>query len=108
MAVETPKEAWTGTVREVTLGATADQGGTRSRTLTVGAECTLPFLHFEASIPNPLTQKVFFASCCNMVMTFVTGMATMSIPMTLPSVRLKLAVDPYLFSKAAGASLGSP
>ena len=53
MTVETPKEAWTGTVREVTLGATADQGGTRSRTLTVGAESTLPFLHFEASIPNP-------------------------------------------------------
>jgi len=53
MAVEIPKEAWTGTVREVTLGATADQGGTRSRTLTVGAETTLPFLHFEGSIPNP-------------------------------------------------------
>ena len=53
MALEIPKEAWAGTVREVTLGATADQGGTRSRTLKVGAENTLPFLHFEGNIPNP-------------------------------------------------------
>jgi acetyl-CoA decarbonylase/synthase complex subunit delta len=37
----------------VTLGATADQGGTRSHTVTVGGETTLPFLHFEGVIPNP-------------------------------------------------------
>jgi acetyl-CoA decarbonylase/synthase complex subunit delta len=53
MAVDIPKEKWTGTVREVSIGATADQGGTRTRTLTVGAESTLPFLHFEGSIPHP-------------------------------------------------------
>lgn len=53
MAVEIPKEKWTGKVREVVLGATSDQGGTRSRTLRIGAESTLPFLHFEASVPNP-------------------------------------------------------
>ena len=50
--VETPKERWTGTIREVTLGATSAQGGTRSRTVTVGGETTLPFLHFEGSIPH--------------------------------------------------------
>ncbi len=53
VTVEIPKEKWTGSVREVTLGATAEEGGTRSKTVTVGGETTLPFLHFEGEIPNP-------------------------------------------------------
>ena len=53
MPVEIPVEKWSGTVLEVTLGATADDGGTRSQTVTVGGETTLPFLHFEGDIPNP-------------------------------------------------------
>ena len=53
VTVEIPKEKWTGTVREVTLGATAAEGGTRTKTVTVGGETTLPFLHFEGEIPNP-------------------------------------------------------
>jgi len=52
MPVEIPKEKWTGKVREVTLGATAADGGTRSRTVTVGGETTLPFLYFEGEIPH--------------------------------------------------------
>jgi acetyl-CoA decarbonylase/synthase complex subunit delta len=51
--VEIPKERWTGSIREVTLGATADQGGTRTKTVTVGGESTLPFLHFEGEVPHP-------------------------------------------------------
>jgi len=53
MAVEIPVEKWSGKVLEVTLGATPDEGGTRSRTVVVGGETTLPFLHFEGEIPNP-------------------------------------------------------
>lgn len=53
MTVEIPIEKWTGKVREVTLGATAAEGGTRKATVTVGGETTLPFLHFEGAIPNP-------------------------------------------------------
>jgi acetyl-CoA decarbonylase/synthase complex subunit delta len=34
------------------LGATAAEGGTRAKTVTVGGETTLPFLHFEGVIPN--------------------------------------------------------
>ncbi len=49
--VETPVEKWAGSVRAVTLGAT-DGGGTRTSTVTVGGETTLPFLHFEGEIPN--------------------------------------------------------
>lgn len=52
MPVQIPIEKWTGAVREVTLGATAAQGGTRTRTVTVGGETTLPFLHFEGRIPH--------------------------------------------------------
>ena len=52
VTVEIPKERWTGTIREVTIGATSDEGGTRVKTVTVGGETTLPFLHFEGEIPN--------------------------------------------------------
>jgi len=51
--IEIPKEKWGGKVREVTLGATAANGGTRAKTVTVGGETTLPFLHFEGEIPHP-------------------------------------------------------
>jgi len=51
--VEIPKERWTGSIREVTLGATAADGGTRAKTVTVGGQTTLPFLHFEGDTPNP-------------------------------------------------------
>jgi len=53
MTIEIPKEKWSGRVREVTLGATTEEGGTRARTLTVGGESTLPYLYFEGEIPHP-------------------------------------------------------
>lgn len=46
------KEAWTGRVLEVTLGAGPDEGGTRGSTVTIGGETTLPFLHFEGRMPH--------------------------------------------------------
>ncbi len=45
--VEVPVEKWLGTVRPITLGATEAEGGSRSRTVTVGGASTLPFLGFE-------------------------------------------------------------
>src|SRR4030042_2338091 len=44
--VQVPIEKWTGKIREVTLGG----GGRKS--VVVGGETTLPFLHFEGSIPH--------------------------------------------------------
>lgn len=41
------KEKWTGKINTLTLGATADQGGTRTSTVTVGGAAGLPFLDFE-------------------------------------------------------------
>jgi acetyl-CoA decarbonylase/synthase complex subunit delta len=51
--IEIPKEKWNGKVREITLGATAADGGSRTKTVTVGGETTLPFLHFEGETPHP-------------------------------------------------------
>ncbi|MEE9599500.1 MAG: CO dehydrogenase/CO-methylating acetyl-CoA synthase complex subunit beta, partial [Anaerolineales bacterium] len=50
---ETPlvKESWDGVVREITLGATAADGGTRSHTVTVGGSTAMPFMHFEGKTP---------------------------------------------------------
>ena len=52
MTIEIPSVKWTGQVREVTIGATAEDGGTRTKTLTIGGETTLPFLQFEGDIPH--------------------------------------------------------
>jgi acetyl-CoA decarbonylase/synthase, CODH/ACS complex subunit delta len=52
MPVEIPKDKWPGAVRVVTLGATAQEGGTRSSTVTVGGQTSLPFMHFEAVTPH--------------------------------------------------------
>lgn len=53
VTVEIPKEKYSGAVREITIGATREQGGTRAKTITVGGEKTLPFLHFEGAVPHP-------------------------------------------------------
>ncbi len=47
MPVEILVDKWPGKVREITIGATSADGGTRSKTVTVGGAKTLPFLHFE-------------------------------------------------------------
>jgi acetyl-CoA decarbonylase/synthase complex subunit delta len=52
MTLDIPKEKWTGSVRQVTIGATAANGGSRASTLTVGGETTLPYLYFEGEIKN--------------------------------------------------------
>jgi len=52
MPLEIPKDKWPGSVRRVTIGATVADGGTRTRTVTVGGETALPFMHFESEMPN--------------------------------------------------------
>jgi len=53
MPIEIPLDKWPGAVRTVTLGATAAEGGTRTKTVTVGGEKAMPFLHFESEMPYP-------------------------------------------------------
>lgn len=46
------KESWDGRVKEIVLGATEAEGGTRSTTVTVGGETAMPFMHFEGAFPH--------------------------------------------------------
>jgi acetyl-CoA decarbonylase/synthase complex subunit delta len=52
MPVEIPKDTWPGSVLTVSLGATADDGGTRGATVTIGGETSLPFMHFEGPVAH--------------------------------------------------------
>lgn len=52
MTVEIPLEKYSGAVREISIGATREQGGTRAKTISIGGEKTLPFLHFEGAAPH--------------------------------------------------------
>ncbi len=52
MPIEIPKDKWSGNIKTVTIGATADEGGTRAKSVTVGGQTTLPYLQFEAPTPN--------------------------------------------------------
>jgi acetyl-CoA decarbonylase/synthase complex subunit delta len=53
MPIEIPKDKWPGSVRQVVIGATASEGGTRTSKVMVGGANTMPFMHFEGSTPNP-------------------------------------------------------
>jgi acetyl-CoA decarbonylase/synthase complex subunit delta len=52
MDFEIPKETSAGSIVEVTLGATSEQGGTRSNTITLGGSTALPFHFFEGEHPH--------------------------------------------------------
>jgi acetyl-CoA synthase len=45
------KEKWAGKVREITIGGTKADGGTRTKTVTIGGETAMPFMEFEGEIP---------------------------------------------------------
>ncbi len=61
MTFEILKETNTGRVVEVTLGATSEQGGTRSHTISIGGSNTLPFHFFEGKHPShPLVAMEVF------------------------------------------------
>lgn len=61
MNFEIPKESNPGYVCEVTLGATGDQGGTRTHTVKIGGSSSLPFHFFEGRHPHPprIAMEVF-------------------------------------------------
>ncbi len=61
MNFEIPKETNAGRIVEVTIGATTEQGGTRSRTITIGGSTALPFHFFEGEHPHQpvIAMEVF-------------------------------------------------
>jgi acetyl-CoA decarbonylase/synthase complex subunit delta len=52
MPVQVLKDRNSSKVAVVTLGATKEEGGTRTHTIKIGGEASLPFLHFEGENPN--------------------------------------------------------
>jgi len=44
------KEQWSAGVSELTLGATAEEGGTRTSTVTIGGERTVPFMAMDGEV----------------------------------------------------------
>jgi acetyl-CoA decarbonylase/synthase complex subunit delta len=52
MPIDIPKDKWPGSIKPVTIGATASEGGTRKKSIAVGGQATLPFMQFEAPTPN--------------------------------------------------------
>lgn len=52
MPIELVKDSWPGSVRVITIGALAADGGTRESVVTVGGEKALPFMHFEHPMPH--------------------------------------------------------
>lgn len=54
MSVAIVKERFSGKIGEVILGATSEQGGTRTSTVTIGGDAALPFLHFEGKVNRPV------------------------------------------------------
>ncbi len=50
MPIEIPKDKWPGSIKKVTIGATAAEGGTRSKSITLGGHTTLPYMHWEAPL----------------------------------------------------------
>ena len=52
MPIEIPKDKWPGSIRAITIGATAAEGGTRTKAITIGGGTTMPYLQFEAQTPN--------------------------------------------------------
>lgn len=52
MNFEIYKETNVGKIIELTIGATPEQGGTRSHTITIGGSSALPFHFFEGEAPH--------------------------------------------------------
>jgi len=52
MATQLMLEKWSGQVSVVTVGATKEEGGSRSHVIKIGGQKTLPFLFPEGEIPN--------------------------------------------------------
>ncbi len=52
MDIPDVKEKWIGKINEITIGATKEDGGTRTSVVKVGGHTTLPFLTFEGEMGN--------------------------------------------------------
>ena len=49
MEIPNVADKWSSGVNEITLGATKDKGGTRTKTITIGGSKCVPFMDFEGN-----------------------------------------------------------
>ena len=105
------KEKWTNTINAVTIGATAAEGGTRGKTITVGGETTLPQLTFEGAIPNPpaiagIVVDVVpgFETVDNLLVHPLTILVSLSYP-TLRVFVPRSFGDPLLFEECSNTRM---
>ena len=49
MEIPNVADKWSGGVNEITLGATKDKGGSRTKTFTIGGAKSIPFMDFEGN-----------------------------------------------------------
>jgi acetyl-CoA decarbonylase/synthase complex subunit delta len=49
MGIPDTKEKWTASISEVVIGATKEEGGTRTSTVTIGGSQSMPFLAYEGN-----------------------------------------------------------
>ena len=52
MALQPVLEKWSGQVHMINIGATKEEGGSRTNIIKIGSEQTLPFLFNDGSMPN--------------------------------------------------------
>ena len=53
MPIPSLTDSFTSAINELTIGATAEQGGSRCKAVTIGGDTGLPLLGFEAEFKNP-------------------------------------------------------
>jgi len=111
MPIELPVDKWSGSVRSVTIGATPADGGTRAKTITVGGEKAMPFLHFEADFPNPpvvaIEIKDFFPADWSKVLIDTWGEA-MASPGKWAKAAEEAGADLIQFSLSVADQEGKP
>ncbi len=74
--IKIPTEKWSGQVRQITLGATPAEGGTRAKTVTVGGETQPGHNQDAAASPTNNMAAAYYYSILLM----------MSVPFTLTGI----------------------
>ena len=82
MDIANVNEKWPGTINTLTIGATAEDGGTRGKTVTIGGQSTLPGLSFEGENPH---RPVIAGMVTDMVPEGWPGMLVDSIGQAIDS-----------------------
>jgi len=88
MALELMLEKWSGKVSTVTIGATKEEGGTRSQAIKIGGEEGLPFLFKEGKSPN---RPVIAYEICDVALN--------DWPQELARVYGKALEDPFAWAQ---------